>query len=139
MKTLKLLPGFAFLIVFCLHAQAQQAITTKENKETLITLSGVVYDPLGSLVVKAKVTAKTKNDRLIETTTNDDGIFELRLLSETYQIEVESPGFKISKLPNYKVVNTTYGKMNQDIVLEVRDCNDCEMIAKPIEEIKSPR
>jgi hypothetical protein len=140
MRTLKLLTSFAFLIVFSVYVQAQQAETTKKNKETVIILSGVVYDITGALVTKAKVSVKTTNNQTIQAITNEDGIFQLKLSPASYQIEFESPGFKIFKLENFKVVNSTYGKMNQDIVLEVRDCDDCEgIISEPIKEIRKPK
>ena len=140
MKVLKLLIGFAFILIFSLHTQAQQSDTTVKNNETLITLSGVVYDVTGALVTNARVSARTSNNRIFETTTNGDGIFSLNLPPSSYQIEFESPGFKILKLLNFKVVNSTYGKMNQDIVLEVRDCDDCKgIISEQFKETKKPK
>jgi len=59
-------------------------------------LKGTVTDPLGSLVVGARVTLR--NARGVETnvTTNSSGIYEFRRLEPgTYTLKITSPGFSV--------------------------------------------
>src|SRR4051812_9039885 len=135
MKILKLLVGLVLVLIFSLHSQAQQTNTTIKNKEKLIILSGVVYDPNGAVVTNTRITVRTTNNRTIQTVSNSEGIFELKLSPASYQIEFESSGFKRLRLSNFKVVNSTYGKMNQDVVLEISEA----VTPLPIEGTKKPK
>ena len=48
------------------------------------------------------------------------------MLPEFYKISFEQPGFKELIIDNLKIVNSTYGKINQDIVLDVDTSNNHE-------------
>src|SRR5437868_12929994 len=102
MKISKLLVGLVLVLIFSLYSQAQETNTAIENKEKLIILSGVVYDPSGAVVANTKITVRTTNNRTIQTVSNSEGIFDLKLSPASYQIEFESPGFKRLRLSNYK-------------------------------------
>lgn len=130
----------ALLMFFALSIQAQQKETSAQNNEKVITLSGIVYDITGAVVGNTNVSAKNSENKIFQTKTNDDGVFNLKLIPANYEIEFEAVGFKKVKLSKFRVVNSTYGKISQDIVLEVRDCNDCEwVVGEPIKENKKPK
>lgn len=81
-------------------------------------LKGAVTDPLGSLVVGAKVTLR--NARGVETTasTNSSGVYEFhRLAPGTYELKVVSPGFSVF---TDKAVEVRARELKtQDVQLEV--------------------
>lgn len=134
---MKLFVSFILFLVFFVSIQAQQKETT--HKEKPIILSGVVYDVAGAVVSNAIVSVKTTENWNIQTKTNEEGIFELKLLPAIYEIEFESPGFKKLKLINFRIVNAFSGKINNDIVLEVRSSYDCELVIEgQIKETKRP-
>jgi len=136
---MKIFTSFVLFLVFFISIQAQQKETTIKNKEKLIILSGVVYDISGAVIRNAIVSIKTTRDWNIQTKTNEEGIFELKLLPAVYEIEFESVGFKKLRLSNFRVVNSFSGKINNDIVLEARSCDDCEWIVEePKKENKKP-
>ncbi|HXG86337.1 MAG TPA: carboxypeptidase-like regulatory domain-containing protein [Pyrinomonadaceae bacterium] len=137
---MKIFISLVLFLVFSTYIEAQQKETTAKNKEKLIILSGIVYDISGAVVANTIVTVKTAENRNIQTKTNEEGKFELKLLPAIYEIEFDSPGFKKLKLLNFRVVNSYSGKINHDVVLEVGNCNDCElMIEESIKENKKPK
>jgi hypothetical protein len=136
---MKIFISFALVLVLFISIQAQQKETTIKNKEKLIVLSGVVYDISGAVIANAIVSVKTTGNWDIQTKTNEEGIFELKLLPAIYEIAFESAGFRKLTLSNFRVVNSFSGKINNDIVLEVKSCDDCEwIVGEPTKENKKP-
>ena len=89
-------------------------------------LTGTVYDANGSVVVKAKVTAVNTKGKKFETITNEEGIYVLTLpfnvyplFESTYNIIVDSPGFRRSETKGYVFIPSQFGKMHLDIALVV--------------------
>ncbi len=101
------------------RCKAQELTVILEQINQKIKLTGVVYDINGAVIVGAKVKATNKNSESVEVKTNDEGIYLLNLLPEFYKIEVEQVGFKKLVIEGFQLINSTYGKMNKDIVLEV--------------------
>lgn len=63
------------------------------------SILGTVTDPQGAAVVGAKVTVTDQNKGTIETTTtNDSGNYTVtHLIPDTYSVQVEAQGFKVSQ------------------------------------------
>jgi hypothetical protein len=102
-------------------------------------LAGVVLDPRGAVIVKAKITAKSVTGQEYKTATNEYGNYSLLLPVTNYglgvlssedfekqplakfELIVEANGFKKTVIKEFIVVPTVVSKMNLDIVLEVPD------------------
>jgi hypothetical protein len=136
---MRLLLSLSLLLSFGLAVGAQQKMTAAKN-ERLVVFTGVVYDQMGAVIPGTRVAARRKDEKLFRTTANENGVFELRLVPSTYEIEFDGPpGFKKLTLNNAIVVDGYAGKMNHDIVLEVRDCDDCgPIVAEPLKDDKKP-
>ncbi len=91
-----------------------------------IALSGVIYDSQGFVIVGATIKATNKKGENFETKSNDEGIYTINLSPEFYKISIKQAGFIKLIINNLKIVNSTYGKINQDIVLEVHTSNKHE-------------
>jgi len=76
----------------------QVAVTRKaaSSADEIGRLSGTIVDPMGALVPNAKITITDPNSkRSIESRTDEQGSFQVSHLAPgTYDIEVQSPGFK---------------------------------------------
>ena len=80
---------------------------------------GVVTDPSGGVVVKAKITVSNLDTRISrETTTGEDGSYQILLLPiGSYTVEAEAPGFrKVVTSPEKLEINQS---LKIDIKLEV--------------------
>ena len=131
--SMKILQILVLILGLAVFGNAQ---TTKETT----TLTGLVYDDAGAVIANANVKF-LGNDKIEKTVnTNEDGVFETKLKAGNYSIQVESPGFQIFKMEKFRIAPSYKGKMNLDIVLEVRPCDDCEwIIGEPIKENKKPK
>ena len=80
-------------------------------------LKGTVLDQMGARVAHAKIIVKSK---VIERELESDeiGNFSLQLLRGTYQIIIESPGFKVAKLNKVRV---GAGVAEIEVVLKVQE------------------
>src|SRR5688500_144893 len=59
-------------------------------------LKGTVTDPMGSLVVGARVTIKNARGVITSATSNSSGIYEFRrVVPGTYQLQITAPGFNV--------------------------------------------
>ena len=125
---MKIFISFVLFLVFSITIQAQQKEISVKDKGKLIILSGIVYDISGAVITNASISIKTSENGNIQTKTNGEGEFEIKLLPAVYEIEFDSPGFKKLKLLNFRIVNSHLGKMYHDVVLEVRNCDDCWII-----------
>ena len=113
-----------FLVLFLLTISLSTVAQTKDTSK----LSGTIYDAKGSVVVDAKITAAGRG-KVFTTVSNQEGVYVLTLPfiryqpSQTfkqisYDISVESPGFKRSETKNYVFIPSQFGKMYFDIALE---------------------
>jgi hypothetical protein len=102
-------------------------------------LTGTVYDPQGSVIVGARVTAVAANGNKVSVVTNGEGVYQLSLsyaryfsggqFKETkYDLIVESLGFQRSEIKGYVFIPSRFGKMILDIGLEVGPCSGCHSI-----------
>jgi hypothetical protein len=89
-----------------------------------VVLKGTIADESGAVISNTKVTATNSERKAFQALTNEDGVFQLELLSGVYSIEFEATGFQVYKIEKYKIAPLVNCRMNLDIVLEVRDCND---------------
>jgi hypothetical protein len=97
---------------------------------------GAVYDINGAVIVNGtRIIAAAPAGETYEATTNIEGTYELKLPLGIYKIKVSAPGFCSYQLERYRVVNSTYGKMALDFVLEVgggqEGCKHEIIIPKP--------
>lgn len=93
-------------------------------KAQKVVLSGTLADETGAVISNTKVIATNSERKTYQAVTNADGIFHLEIPSGVYSIDFEATGFKVYKIEKYKVAPIAKGRMNLDIVLEVRNCND---------------
>lgn len=105
---MKFLQILILLFGLTIFANAQKAI-----------LSGTVYDMNGAVIPNTKVVAQNKSGKLFETRTDENGIYNLELLPDIYNIEISRGGFAAIKLNNYRVPQAFDGKMNFDVSLSV--------------------
>ena len=104
-------------------------------------LGGTVYDEQGGVVVDAAVTAVNISGEKFETRTGSDGKYELNLpfnkyaagtgrnfKEATYDIVVESRGFKRSVTKDFVFAPVFSGRMNLDIALEIGPIVDIIMV-----------
>src|SRR5215510_1429897 len=65
-------------------------------QQTTGSLKGTVTDPMGSLVVGAKVTIKNSRGVTASATSNSSGVYEFkRVESGIYELHVTAPGFNV--------------------------------------------
>lgn len=115
------------VLIFGLSIFGNAQHLSETGKEKTITLTGAVYDWNGAVVVNAKIVAyRRDNNAQFESKTNDSGIYEIELPFAVYKIEINSAGFRTSKIENYRIVDSTYGKMSMDLVLNVDTDNKHE-------------
>jgi hypothetical protein len=65
-------------------------------------IEGVVVDPAGALIPRAKIIVSSRTNSY-ELQTTEIGEFNLALPAGAYQITVECPGFKLAKIRNVRV------------------------------------
>lgn len=82
-------------------------------------LIGTIFDTEGSAIKNAKIVATDPKGNKFEASTNDNGIYSLILPLGYYKIEASAKSFCPTVFAKYKIVDSTYGKMNLDFVLEV--------------------
>jgi len=129
---MKILQVLALMFCFAILANAQ-------NKDTKTNFLGTVYDDYGAVIGGSIVLIRGKDNFEKIVFTNEDGIFEADLSAGNYSIEVTSAGFQNFKIEKYRIAPTYKGKLNLDVVLEVRPCDDCHWIeATPVKTDKKP-
>ena len=110
------IPLIALLLSFSASVQSQNTV---QSVEPTMILMGVVYDINGSVIVTAKVVANKSDGREYESATSDEGVYKFDLPLAIYKIEVSAPGFCPRQVQDFRVINSTHGKMSLDFVLEV--------------------
>jgi Carboxypeptidase regulatory-like domain len=125
MKAFLFITMLVLLLGLGVFAQAQSPV---QNSEPTMILTGAVYDINGAVIVNGtKIAAYSSGGKRYETTTNEEGIYKIQLPLATYKIEASAPGFCSERMAHFRVVNSTYGKMSLDFVLEVADNQpDCK-------------
>ncbi len=93
--------------------------TLSQTSSQRMSLIGTVFDTEGSVIKDAKIVATDPKGNKFDTTTNDYGIYSLLLPLGYYNIEASAKSFCPTIFTKYKIVDSTYGKMNLDFVLEV--------------------
>lgn len=129
MKVLQVL-----VLMFCFAV-----LTNAQSSDSKPTFSGTVYDDNGAAIAKSvvKISGVDNFERTIFT--DENGAFEINLAAGNYSIEVSSAGFQNYKVEKYRIAPAYKGKLNLDIVLEVRPCDDCHWIeGKPIKKDTKP-
>lgn len=134
-------------ILFLILGLSVFANSQTNNKSTL---SGIVYDANGSVVVRVKVTAVNQKGEKVETVTNDEGIYTLNVPFNQvkafspvfkYDIIVDAAelGFKKSITKEFVFIPSQFGKMQLDIALEAGysvSCDSADCLESPIVEEK---
>ena len=127
---MKFLQVLILMFTLLVYANAQKAV-----------LTGAVYDAVGAVIVKAKVTAVNEKGEIFETETNDEGIYSLNLPYNNYDARTSSANFKISKyeivvdlenrgferrvIKDFKFIPAYTGKMFFDIALDSKNPEPC--------------
>lgn len=122
-------PRVLTLVVLVLLAVA---VTYGQPNGSKVILSGTVYDQIGNTLAEAKVIATNEQGWQFETTTNEDGNYELllpvnsykpggdfRIRISMYNVKVLFTGFKVTEITGLKLVPTKVGNLRLDAVLEV--------------------
>ena len=84
-----------------------------------VFLTGTVYDPNRGPISGVKITFRSGDNTLLNTTTDDYGHYEIGLLPGRYSIRLDSPGFKRTVLEDFRIVKTESGKIKRDVIMEV--------------------
>lgn len=113
---------FAFAMVLTLTARGQTSDSPRAAGSRMI-LKGTLYDINGSVIVRGRMVAHRlgENDKEDEATTSDEGAYKLELPLDVYRIAAVAPGFCRTQLDRFRIVNSTFGSMSLDLVLEVSD------------------
>lgn len=107
------------VLLLSVCASAQATAPARDSRPTM-TLTGVVYDTNGAVIVTGtKIVASGDVGAPYETATNDEGVYKIKLPLGVYRIRVSAVGFCAAVVERFRVVNSTYGKMSLDFVLEV--------------------
>ncbi len=104
-------------------------------------LMGTLYNAVGAVVPKAKVTAVNEKGDVFAAETNDKGIYSLNLPYNNYDVKTSSANFRISKynifvnltdrgfekfvIRDFKFVPTNSRKMYFDIALDSSNPEPC--------------
>ncbi len=108
------------LVVLSFNTFAQSSNSVQTSEPTII-LTGAVYDINGAVIVGTSIITYGTGGKNYETTTNAEGIYKINLPLGIYKIKVSAPGFCSFQVERFVVVNSTYGKMSLDLVLEVSE------------------
>lgn len=106
--------------------------------EQLAVIKGNVKDANDAVIPNTRVILTDENGKRTETLTNENGYFRLDVQSGKYSLEfIGTAGFRAKKYENFEL---TKGYKNLDVVLEVRPCDDCELMIQPapVKENKKP-
>jgi hypothetical protein len=100
---------------------------------------GTVTDPQGSAVVGAKVTVtSTTKGTTEEVTTNESGNYTVtHLIPDTYKIQVEAPGFKVTDIPSVQVFADNGSHV--DVTLQVGSVTQSVEVTAEIPQLKTDR
>lgn len=99
----------SLLFVFLMLTLASFGQTTQ--------LSGVIFDPTGAVIVAADIKARDAAGKVYVAKSDSKGSYTLNLRPGIYEIGVSQTGFITLKIEEYLVVQSTFGKMNHDVVL----------------------
>ena len=107
------------VLLLSVCASAQGNAPARDIWPTM-TLTGVVYDTNGAVIVTdLKIVISGVTGAPYETATNDEGVYKIKLPLGVYRIRVSAVGFCAAQVERFRVVDSTYGKMSLDFVLEV--------------------
>lgn len=97
-----------YLFTCCLFAQSEVGTTS---------LSGTVSDPSAAAVVDAKVTVRSSSTGFVrQSTTTGAGLYNLSGLPVgVYEVTVEAPGFKLTRIPTVNLSVGASATLNVDL------------------------
>ena len=128
------------VLLLSFGAFAQSSATP--DRGPTINLTGAVYDVNGAVIVNGtKVLAKDAAGGSYAATTDDEGFYRLKLPLGIYSIRVSAPGFCVTQLERFRVVNSTHRKLSMDFVLEHEGCGGTHgytLVLKQTGERESP-
>jgi hypothetical protein len=82
------------------------------------SLKGTVTDPMGSLVVGAKVTIKNARGVTTSATSNSSGVYEFRRVDPgTYELHVSAPGFNVFEEKTVEVTAREATTLNVELTI----------------------
>jgi hypothetical protein len=104
--------------------------------EELAIIKGKVKDTNGAIIPNTKVILTNERGKRTETITNDNGYFDFVVQSGKYSLEfIGTAGFAPKNIEKFEFGR---GYKYLDVVLEVRPCDDCELIVSDsIKKIKN--
>lgn len=118
MNSLKNMLGCTLLLLFLSTFGFAQVNKTDDLRPKMI-LTGSVLDQNGAVIVGAKVVAQEKDGKQWEAVVGENGTYTLKLPLSTFDLKASKEWFCPAVLTKYKVVNSTFGKMSMDFVLDV--------------------
>lgn len=106
--------------------------------DQLAVVSGIIKDTAEAVIPNTRVILTDGNGKKTETITNENGYFRLDVQYGTYTLEfIGTAGFQVKKYENFEL---TKGYKNLNVVLDVRPCDDCELMIEGtlVRENKKP-
>jgi hypothetical protein len=104
-----------FLLTSALAAQ-------QTNHTPSGSLKGTVTDPMGSLVVGAKVTIKNSRGVTTSATSDSSGVYQFRRVEPgTYELHVTAPGFNVFEEKEVEVSARETTTLNAQLTIAVED------------------
>ena len=87
-------------------------------QQTPGSLKGTVTDPLGSLIVGAKVTIKNARGVITSATSNSSGVYEFRRVEPgKYELHVSAPGFNVYEEKDVEITARETTTLNPQLTI----------------------
>ena len=87
-------------------------------QQTPGSLKGTVTDPLGSLIVGAKVTIKNARGVIMSATSNSSGVYEFRRVEPgKYELHVSAPGFNVYEEKDVEITARETTTLNPQLTI----------------------
>ena len=91
-------------------------------QQTTGSIKGTVTDPMGSLVVDAKVTIKNSRGVITSANSNSAGIYEFRRVAPgRYELHITAPGFNVFEAKEVEVTARETTTLNAELTIAVEE------------------
>ena len=131
MKRYAITSAILLLLTVAVFAQTDNK---REPSGARVFLTGTLYDINGSVIVRARVVAYRADGKEFEGTTNEEGAYKIEVPLAVYSVVARAEGFCARRIDQFRVVNSTFGKMALDFVLEVSPCEARDLPGKKSEK-----
>src|SRR3981189_1047587 len=126
-----------WVLVFCLALGF--GASTSVGQAVYGSIIGTVTDAQGNAVAGAKVTVTSVNKGISdETTTNESGNYSVtHLIPDTYKIQIEAPGFKVTEIPSVQVSADPAARV--DATMQVGAVTQSVEVTSEVPQLKTDR